>query len=247
MTHTGNIFTYDGMKNLGHAWQETDGSLKTHLEGSSIKAPSGFVTYSVFYRLIGGKAAQDQFQKDRWASLARIHHFEAKHCDEGGTVEITSTRSNVSLVLDCDCDWLPNDRSQRNKQEYVFLQGPAADSAPAPSTSPAPPAKPPSITVSDFPFDCRCGISGDGNIVSNSLPAIQCHACENWSHISCQRGGRASGLTKKAKFQCDGCLPLRSQLVPSQQRRGHKKSAVAVSKRLRCVNDILMDLDWRIT
>ena len=228
--HTGNIFTYDGMKNLGDAWQETEGTLKTHLEGGSINAPSGFVTYTVFYRLMGGKEAQDWFQKDRWASLARIHHLEAKYNDGEGLVEITSTRSNVSPVSKDDCDWLPTGRSYHNKQEYIFLQDPTNSTPPPPSST-----KPPSVTTSDFPFHCRCGISGDGNIISNSLPAIQCHECENWSHISCQRAGRASGLAKKAKFQCDDCLPL--QRMPPQ-RRGHKKSAVAVSKRLRYVNDI---------
>jgi hypothetical protein len=33
--------------------------------------------------------------------------------------------------------------------------------------------------------------------------AIQCDNCERWSHITCQRDGRASTLMKKQAFYCD--------------------------------------------
>jgi hypothetical protein len=56
-----------------------------------------------------------------------------------------------------------------------------------------------------FPYYCRCGARGDGHIVSNGEPSIQCDECERWSHIACQRRGRASHLGPKASFVCDYC------------------------------------------
>ncbi len=64
---------------------------------------------------------------------------------------------------------------------------------------------------SPFSLDCRCGKIGDGldAEINEGLEVIECDSCGSWSHIACQRGGRASTVpnTRRAnfKFKCDIC------------------------------------------
>ncbi|KAJ7109223.1 hypothetical protein C8R44DRAFT_986254 [Mycena epipterygia] len=58
----------------------------------------------------------------------------------------------------------------------------------------------------DFPFSCRCGAhADDGTDLALGLDVIQCSTCADWSHISCQRYGRASNLKASQPFFCDLC------------------------------------------
>jgi hypothetical protein len=79
------------------------------------------------------------------------------------------------------------------------------------------PAKPPtdyspsssinSLPNSPFQLKCICGPEGDGNVSydGEAGAAIQCNDCRNWSHVACQRDGRASDLADKDPFSCDFC------------------------------------------
>lgn len=58
---------------------------------------------------------------------------------------------------------------------------------------------------SPFPLHCRCGVRGNANWIDDGLPAIQCYTCEQWSHVACQRLGRADNLKKGDIFTCDEC------------------------------------------
>ncbi|KAF8214507.1 hypothetical protein K438DRAFT_1563128 [Mycena galopus ATCC 62051] len=64
-----------------------------------------------------------------------------------------------------------------------------------------------SQTESEFPFSCRCGAQGpDGALFTVEDPAVQCDRCKDWSHLSCQKDGRAFKNTSADPFECDICL-----------------------------------------
>ena len=61
----------------------------------------------------------------------------------------------------------------------------------------------------DSPFNikCRCGLIGNGNLYYDEKEgeAVMCSECGHWSHVACQRNGRASKLRAKEAFFCDIC------------------------------------------
>ena len=72
---------------------------------------------------------------------------------------------------------------------------------------------------SPFILGCRCGRSGDGNILyeADEGVAVQCDSCKRWSHMACQRDGCASLLKPKDPFECHLCNL--EELMPVNEKR----------------------------
>ena len=89
----------------------------------------------------------------------------------------------------------------------------------------------PSTTVpqqregSPHPVRCRCGGHGDGNLMIDGLDTVLCHLCETYSHIACQRNGRANHLPPGVDFECDECLGLDTNLPGVKERCAYFYSA----------------------
>lgn len=129
-----------------------------------------------------------------------------------------------------DQNWMANP-TQSKTVEYVSTQPPPSPVALAAVEGPEseeetlpPPVKTlnltnlttmaPSLTQdslpdSDFNVNCCCGATSDGNIVYHQEDGevVQCKEYKDWSHITCQRDGRASNLPKNKSFLCDTCNP----------------------------------------
>jgi hypothetical protein len=107
---------------------------------------------------------------------------------------------------------LPNSRQQHSAVPHTtYVNGGPSDSSSRPTrqASEAP-------LNERLAFCCRCGAMGDMSNASADGPAIQCPTCECWSHIACQRRGRADTVPQ-GHFKCDFCTPMAERHENSRQ------------------------------
>ncbi|KAH9474264.1 hypothetical protein JR316_0013427 [Psilocybe cubensis] len=123
------------------------------------------------------------------------------------------------------------------------------------SNMPASPLRDVSPPDSDFSINCRCGATGNGNVLyRNDIEGavIQCSRCLEWSHIACQRNGTACRLGNRSRFICykhnerPPRFPVRrSSRKPSQaalrkEMEERTLSSLPLNKRLRCGRGVLV-------
>lgn len=195
------IYTYDGMLFNGFPKEESNATFSSHVSGKNINLPDGYVVYQAFYYLRGGLAAQKEFYRLRTLLLSQRLNLDF-------VLSAIGPPPQVFLSLDSMIKLDPSDRLEwtRKTTTTEYILRPQSPTSMHISLSP-PRSLAISLPNSLFSINCRCGMVGDGNILycQDDGEAIQCDICEEWSHIACQRDGRADNLSKTDKFMCDFC------------------------------------------
>ena len=102
----------------------------------------------------------------------------------------------------------------------LTVNSPESEEETNPRRLPSPAASSSSLPDSVWSLNCRCGVKGDGNTLyrEDDGTTIQCNDCLDWSHIACQRDGRASLLSERKVFICDICMG-QVVMLPQHQRK----------------------------
>jgi hypothetical protein len=121
-SHEDGIFTFDSMAQKGYSHQDNEGTLNTHLAGTSVKCPPGFKTQTVVYALLGGTEAQTRLMENRIALLKSTHGLTFSETDPGKIPEVSFTCDDRDLMSNSDRIWLKTESSGLYlKNEYTGM------------------------------------------------------------------------------------------------------------------------------
>jgi hypothetical protein len=211
------IYTYDSLTHKGYPLEDKKATFHTHT-GRNIKLPKGFIIWQAYYCLRGGLMAQKKFFEIRTKEYASKYHlyFSEKNLNDLSTVSYHHESQHEMPAK--DRIWM-KDPERPGTTEYIsgkpHILASTAEDGPeseeeteplVPNTTHAS-KSPESLPDSDFDLNCRCGMTGNGNVVYHQEDGevVQCNDCRDWSHIACQRDGRATNLSKNKPFFCDTC------------------------------------------
>lgn len=232
-TNHQNIFDYDGRKHKGSPVLNTKAEFETDLAGQTHRIPKGYNVHQVVYRLRGGSRAQEYFYRIRAKAFKQYFDIQLsksirilpnvsyqgddfiKDVDRTWRIKSSKTEYVSTIISDEeDSDTSKESESERGRTpSFIYSAAQQALSEGASVEERLTP-QPDSVSSSSlsipdpsFTFRCICGLQGDGHLIYNDdegIP-IQCHECELWSHVACQRDGRAGDLKKNDTFLCDFC------------------------------------------
>ena len=217
------IYTYNSLAHKGYPLEEQAASFQTHIAGptSNIKLPKGFTIWQAYYRLRGGLKAQKKFFEIRTKEYTSKYHLYFSEETLDNLSSVSYHHQGQYEMPAKDRNWMKHPE-RAGTTEYISIKGhtstltAAADDGPeseeetVQSVPLVPiPTSPDSLPDSEFDLNCRCGVTGNGNVVYHQEDGevVQCNECRDWSHICCQRDGRASDLPKNKPFFCDSCDP----------------------------------------
>jgi hypothetical protein len=211
------IYTYNSLAHKGYPVEEKKASFQTHIAGPNIKLPKGYRIWQAYYSLRGGLKAQKKFFEIRTKEYTSKYHlyFSEKTLDDLSTISYHHQGQHEMLAKDRNwikqperagtTEYISSKSYTLNASESVAEDGPESEEETVP---PVPiPSSPDSLPNSEFDLNCRCGMTGNGNVVYHQEDGevVQCNECRDWSHIACQRDGRATNLPKNRPFFCDTC------------------------------------------
>ncbi|KIM36004.1 hypothetical protein M413DRAFT_14221 [Hebeloma cylindrosporum] len=234
------IYTYDSMRHNGYPVHVEEMTFDAHMSGKNPQLPDGFMIWAATYVLRGGLAAQDKFYRIRTKEYATRYNLGFSEVTLDKLPTVSYHRAGFQEMDKKGRKWLFNPHANKTA-EYISTpipsRPPAQDGLESEDEMVAPIASQVSLPDSDFALNCRCGATGDGNLVYHQQDGevVQCDECRDWSHIACQRHGRASNLLPKDQFLCDDCDPKAIQdLLPTKRTSTRRlmKACTLMNKRL---------------
>jgi len=112
------VYMYDSLKYDGCPYEEHNASLKTHITGSNIDLPEGFIIWQAYYCLRGGLVAQRKFYETRRKQYATRYHLHFSENTIDNLPSVSYRHETLHEMLAKDRIWM-NSPEKSETTEYI--------------------------------------------------------------------------------------------------------------------------------